>query len=168
MTVYLRTVNFFRSVKYPEASRIYFIRSREDFEKLINSFEYKADPLRGLCDYVAHPDKFFDRDRKEGRDCDDWARIWSLWGTYHNYRAREYVVCNPSSIKKAFSTMHVITVLQNKATGKWFLANYHWYGPFKTEEEALDYLKNWSSYGDNKLVVFSREIPADPDPLPID
>ena len=61
--------------------------------------------------------------------------------------------------------MHVITVLKNKATGKWFLANYNWYGPFQTEEDALDYLKYWQSYKDDRLVVFSREIPKDPEPL---
>lgn len=162
MKAYLRIVNLFRKVVYPKDSKFYFEMSKDNFEKEINKFEYKADPIGGLIDYVDTPDHFFNPEKKSGRDCDDWARMWSLWGTYHGYQAREFVVCDPSSIKRAFNTMHVITVLKSLKYNKYFLCNYQMYGPFSTEEMALDYLKNWVSYQDNRLVVFSREIPKDP------
>ena len=124
-----------------------------EFSNIINLLEYKADPLGGLIDYVADPDKFFDSERKFGRDCDDWARQWSIWGYHNGYIAEEYIVYNP---KHPFKTMHVVTLLWKD--GNCQLANYRLYGPFKTSEEALNYLKNFGSYKDGLEYVFSVRI----------
>lgn len=159
MKVYLKTVNLFRKIHYPVKYREYYKLSMLNFSDLINSYEYKADPLNGLFDYVAEPDEFFNKDRKEGRDCDDFQRQWSLWGVYNDYVAKEYIICNPSSIKKAFSTMHVIGTLYRDK--RYYLSNYTIHGPWKTEEEALDYMKHYPSYKDDRLIVFSREIPKE-------
>ena len=140
-----------RRVKIPD-SNLYRL-SADEFSQKVNSMPYKADPLGGLIDYVADPDKFFDPKRKFGRDCDDWARQWSIWGYYNDYVAEEYIVYNP---KRPFKTMHVVTLLWKD--GNCFLANYHLFGPFQTEEEALGYLKNYSSYKDGLETVFSRRI----------
>ena len=128
----------------------------DGFSRLINSFEYKADPYGGLWDFIDTPDNFFNKDKKEGRDCDDWSRMWSLWGVYNKYRAYEYVVCNPTTLKSTFSTMHCITVLYKD--NKYWLMNYKPYGPYCTLDEALDALRGWKDYATNKLVVLDREI----------
>lgn len=140
-----------RKVKIPD-SNLYRLPA-DEFSQKVNSMPYKSDPLGGLIDYVADPDKFFDPKRKFGRDCDDWARQWSIWGYYNGYVAEEHIVYNP---KRPFKTMHVVTLLWKD--GNCFLANYHLFGPFQTEEDALDYLKNYSSYKDGLETVFSRRI----------
>lgn len=164
MKAYLKIVNFFRKIVYPNTTKKYFKVPDYEFNKLINQFPYKADPLNGLLDYVDTPDNFFNPDKKEGRDCDDFQRMWSLWGTYNGYQSKEFVICDPTSIKSAFSTMHVIGILKDLNKQRYFLTNYQFYGPFNTEEEALGYMKNWASYQKDSLIVFSREIPPDPNP----
>lgn len=159
MTVYLRTVNFFRSVKYPVIHRDKFDLDMITFEQLINTYEYKADPLGGAIDIVGDPDRFFDSKIKYNRDCDNWAFLWSLWGRYHNYLPKEWVICNP---KKPFKTMHVITTLEDPETKKVFLMNYQHYGPFQSEDKALAYMAAWESYKEDRVIVFSRTIPKDP------
>lgn len=125
----------------------------DEFSRKINEMDYKADPLGGLIDYVAGPDKFFDSKRKFGRDCDDWARQWSIWGYHNGYLAEEYIVYNP---KRPFRTMHVVTLLWKD--GNCYLGNYHLFGPFSSQEEALGYLRNYRSYNDSLETVFSRRI----------
>ena len=132
--------------------------SMDQFSKRINSFEYKPDPLNGLLDHTADPNKFFDNTRESGRDCDDFQRQWSWWGKYNGYKSYEYVICDPSTIKKAFSTMHVIGTLQDEKTGHWFLTNYKSYGPFVLEEDALLYMANFPSYSENRTIVKYREV----------
>lgn len=130
----------------------------QEFQKKINSFEYEPDPLGGLFDYTADPNKFFDDSKESGRDCDDFQRQWSWWGVYNGYESTEYVICDPTSIKTAFGTMHVIGVLKNKQTGKYFLTNYYMYGPFESEEDSLDYMKYFSSYEEDRVWVKYRNV----------
>ncbi len=127
----------------------------DEFSQKVNEMEYKADPLGGAVDYVADPDSFFDSERKFGRDCDDWARQWSIWGYHNNYIAEEFFVYNP---KRLFKTAHVVTLLWKG--GNCFLANYHLFGPFKSQEEALNYLNNYKAYSDGLDYVFSRRVSA--------
>lgn len=156
MTLYLKIVNLFRKITLPRHYLSNYSLNITAFEDLINSYPYKMDPLHGAWDYIADPDDFFDEKRKSGRDCDDFQRQWSLWAIYQGYTAREYVICDPSSIKTAFNTMHVIGTIR---TGKkYYLSNYRIKGPFRTEEEALDYMKNYPSYEKDSLIVFSREL----------
>lgn len=140
-----------REVKISE-SEIYKLPA-DEFSKKINEMEYKADPIGGLIDYVADPDLFFDSKRKFGRDCDDWARQWSIWGYHNGYVAEEYFVYNP---KRLFRTAHVVTLLWKN--GNCYLGNYYLFGPFYSDEEALRYLKNYKSYQDGLETVFSRRI----------
>ena len=137
--------------KFKNSDNEVYKLSAEEFSKKLNEMDYKADPLGGLIDYVADPDKFFDPKRKFGRDCDDWARQWTIWGLHHDYIAEEYIVYNP---KHPFKTMHVVTLLWKDAGC--YLANYYLYGPFQSNEDALDYLKNYKSYKDGLETVFAR------------
>lgn len=152
--VYAFIMRKLRKVKLSD-SDIYKLSAGE-FSRKINEMEYKSDPLGGAVDYVADPDKFFDSERESGRDCDDWARQWSIWGYHNDYVAEEYIVYNP---KRLFKTLHVVTLLWKD--GDCFLANYYLYGPFKSTEEALKYLERFTSYKDGLETVFSRRIAKD-------
>jgi len=131
----------------------------EQFSEWINTFGYKADPLGGLIDYTAHPDKFFDRTRKQGRDCDDFARMWSLWGIYNGYTAIEYIVMNPNS---PFKTAHVVTILKwvditvdITFVPNYIMCNYEASKPYMSRKKALNSLKAYVSYVDGLVWVKS-------------
>ena len=149
--IYASLTRIFKRVKISNA-KVYFLPA-EEFSKRINEMDYKADPINGLIDYVADPDLFFDSSRNFGRDCDDWARQWSIWGYHNGYLAEEYFVYNP---KRLFKSAHVVTLLWRN--GNCFLANYNLFGPFFTQEDAFEYLKNYKSYKDGIDWVFSRKI----------
>lgn len=149
VVLFIRT----RKVKWPDKSIDEFNRGMDDFSKRINEFPYKSDPLGGLIDYVDHPDNFFDKDKTEGRDCDDWARMWSIWGALHEYKAIEWIVCNPN---RMFKTMHVITTLEDGR--KCYLMNFRPYGPYLTVDEALDKMRSFESYKEDIIIVESRTI----------
>lgn len=151
--IYLFIVNLFRVVRVLD-KEVYKL-SMKEFSDEINRMPYKADPLGGLIDNVADPETFFD-DKDSGRDCDDWARQWSIWGVNNGYKAYEYVVWNPSSLMKAFNTMHVITIL--KKEDECYLMNYTPYGPFSDEECCIDFMKRFKSYVDDMDYTLSREI----------
>jgi len=158
MKGYLTLRKLWDPKKKPLKVREEYNLSAEKFQDKINSFEYKADPLGGLFDHTADPNKFFDNTKESGRDCDDFQRQWSWWGVYNGYESYEHVICDPSSIKTAFSTMHVIGTLKSKETSKWFLTNYYIYGPFETEDDALEYMRNFKSYRKNRVTVKYRRI----------
>ena len=157
ISFYLKLTRFFgRRLRLPEKSKKYFNLSMIDFSNLINKYEYKSDPLKGALDYIDTPDEFFNENKKSGRDCDDWSRMWSLWGLYHNYRAYEYVICDSSTLKRIFETLHCITVLEKN--NKYYLMNYRYYGPYNSLEKALGALCKWKDYSNNPLVVLDREV----------
>ena len=54
--------------------------------------------------------------------------------------------------------MHVIGVLKSNRTGKYFLTNYNIYGPFESEEKALDYMRYFPSYEKDRVWVKYRKI----------
>lgn len=148
---YAWLTRIFRKIKISNAE-VYKLPA-DEFSRKVNEMPYKADPLGGLIDYVADPDVFFDAERKFGRDCDDWARQWSIWGYHNGCVAEEYFVYNP---KRLFKTAHVVTLLWKD--GECYLANYRLYGPFKTSEEALEFLKRYDSYKDGLDYVLSVKI----------
>lgn len=158
MKGYLTLRKLWDPLKEPVKVADEYHRSGSEFSDRINSFEYKADPLGGLFDHTADPNKFFDNTRESGRDCDDFQRQWSWWGRYNGYKAYEYVICDPTTIKTAFSTMHVIGALQDERTRMWYLTNYNIYGPFVTEEDALGYMRNFESYEKDTVIVKYREV----------
>lgn len=158
MKAYLNLRKIWDPLRKPNKVMKEYECSSSRFQDRINSFEYKADPLSGLFDHTADPNKFFDNTRESGRDCDDFQRQWSWWGVYNGYESTEYIICDPTTLKSAFSTMHVIGVLRNKETGRFFLTNYNMYGPFEDEEKALDYMRYFPSYMKDKLWVRYRKV----------
>lgn len=158
MKIYLTLRKLWDPLKEPTEVREEYNCNRVLFSKRINSFEYKPDPLKGLFDHTVDPNLFFDETKKSGRDCDDFQRQWSWWGRYNGYKAYEYVVCEPTTIKNAFSTMHVIGTLQDERTKGWYLTNYRIYGSFATEEDALRYITEFQDYTENCIIVKYREV----------
>ena len=157
ITLYLRIAKHFnRKLILPNKSLGYFNLPMIDFSNLINKYPYKSDPLGGAWDYIDKPDEFFNEGKTSGRDCDDWARMWSLWGVYHKYRAYEYVICDASSLKTIFKTMHCFTLLEKD--NKCYLLNYRQYGPYRSKEKAIEALIEGWGYSNNSVVVLDREI----------
>ena len=113
----------------------------QKFSDIINSYPYRKDPLFGALDYTRNPDDFYDTSIVFSRDCDDFARQWSLWGLFNGYDAYEILVTNRES---PFKSAHVITVLEKDA--KFYLMNYEHYGQFDTIDDAINYMKQFPSY----------------------
>ena len=59
------------------------IKKLSDYSEWINTFEYLSDPLFGLMDKTETFEHFIDPDIKSGRDCDDWAMMYDLWGIFN-------------------------------------------------------------------------------------
>lgn len=121
------------------------------FSEKINSFPYKSDPLGGLFDYTATFEHFIDPNVKEGRDCDDFARMWVLWGKANGYQSTEVIV---TTKKHFFKDSHVVTILYKG--GKYTLCNYRPYPETVSFAEALDRIKSWgTSYVDGYIYAIS-------------
>lgn len=115
------------------------------FSRLINGFKYTYnwDKLRGLLDNSQPLDKpqFFFKDLTTDRDCDNWARIWSSYYTYHNIPVQEWIVTNT---KHPFTQSHFVAVA-NEGDG-WRLLNYVRYDKTHTSPEcAIADIKTWNS-----------------------
>ena len=154
--LYLIIVNSRRAIHLPTSTRSEYDCSMDEFSAKINKLEYKQDQLGGLIDTIGHPDRFFDESITYNRDCDNWARIWSLWFKFKNYYSCEYVCANPTNLKTLFKSLHVVTV--GRVDEDWYLLNYHNYGPFRSRENALEYLTRFPSYSDDVIVVKSLEV----------
>jgi hypothetical protein len=122
--------------------------SMQEFSTLLNLVIYKKDPLFGLIDYTSNMDKFFDN-KKFGRDCDEYARAWMLWGVHNGFNAQEMVV---TTIDSAFSDAHVVTILNKD--NNYYLCNYTTSGPFQTFDDALNDLKRWERYADGFISAY--------------
>ena len=131
----------------------------DDFEKYINTFEYKSDKVMGLFDMVFPLDKpeYFFSQLDWGRDCDDYARIWAIYLKRYGWEEiTEVIVLNKD---KPFSTSHLICVAKEPISKKYYLFNYHKYGTFSTFEEAVEDVNRWKSYDkENLLWVKYRSI----------
>lgn len=114
----------------------FWVSSMESAENMLNSVGYKSDIGRGLVD-ASVPPKYaytFFADLKHGRDCDDFARLWSLWGEAHDFEAREWIV---TSAKKGefFKRAHMVTTLSKY--GEHYLMDYSPFGPHNVLADAL-------------------------------
>lgn len=150
--IYATIRGWLNPVRFPEEENPVWKKVRElsmsDFSKWVNSFEYKSDPLMGLLDHTQTFEHFADPDSKDSRDCDDFARMWFLWGVYNGYYATEYIVGDDSIPPK----FHVVTVLQ-QYSGLYTLCDYQYYGPFQTLDECKECLcRNWSHYKMDSLI----------------
>lgn len=127
----------------------YKLLGMSDFEELVNSYEYKYDPFQGAIDFSFDENDpgYFFSDKAVSRDCDDFARIWSLWGVVNDFKTTEVVVLN---YLNPFKTAHVVTVLEKD--NKFYLANYKISGPFNTFKEAVKGVTAWDSYDLDNLI----------------
>lgn len=157
MKVYLFLRKFWDKVPEPseEMRNLCMSKNFREFSDLINQQEYQYDQLHGLLDNTYDYNKFFE-ERDFGKDCDDWARIWDVWGVLNGYEAKEWVTCSCTSIVNALNTMHVITTISKD--GQYYLCNYDIYGPYSSEQEALDVMGCWESYRDQRITEFYRQI----------
>lgn len=132
------------------------------FSEFINDakkFGYKWDTGKGALDssFASEEPEYFFSDLNKGRDCDDYARIWRLWGEHQGYTGYEYIIVSPLA---PFKTAHVITLLERD--GAWWLMNYKPYGHFKSKENALNKMKSWYPYKSGFVAVeypFKKEKP---------
>ena len=122
-----------------------------EFSKEINLLPYKSDPLWGLIDYTSDMNKFFDTGRTHSRDCDCFARAWCVWAKSNGYSFQEYIVTTEHNI---ILDSHVVAVIH--VAGAYYLCNYESYGPYTTEYDALDSIRNWERYKDG--FIFSRGV----------
>ena len=116
--------------------------SPEDFSKAINKFEYKFDPILGLFDYSFPLDKpqYFFKNLPWGRDCDDWARIWSIYYKNKGIQVQEWVITEK---EHPFTKSHFIAVA--KEEDGWHLLNYNRYPTgHETLEDAIDDIQGWN------------------------
>ena len=155
MKIYLTLRKFWDPIIVPKDLSPYRV-SAEEFSRAINAMEYKQDKINGLIDRTDDPNTFFDETKESDRDCDDFQRQYSIWGVVNNCKATEWVVCSNTSVLNAINTMHVIGTLEQG--GKYWLTNYEMYGPFNSEEEALDYMKWFPSYMEERVIVKYRDI----------
>lgn len=157
MKVYLTLRKLWDKVPEPtdEFREICMSNDFRQFSDLINQQEYQYDPLHGLLDNTYDYNKFFE-ERGFGKDCDDWARAWAVWGSLNGYGAKEWVTCSCTSIMNALNTMHVITTISKN--GRYYLCNYDIYGPYNSEEEALEVLGCWETHRVDRITEFYRRI----------
>lgn len=127
--LYKRRWNLEYSIK-PKRTDIekYLKLNQEEYSKLLNILSYRKDYLWGAIDTSvprAYSYWFF-YPLKHGRDCDDFARMWSLWGEYNNYDCTEYIIKERGKLTKA----HVFSVLQKD--GFFYLGDYTLSGPYNS------------------------------------
>lgn len=125
------------------------------FSNFINSFPYKSDPLGGLLDYTDTPDSFYVKEKQSGRDCDDYAYQWAMWGKHNGYSYRVMLVTVDTNVIHMFTKAHFITILEKNS--KWWLMNYEPYGAFNTFEDALAYMYRFDTYKDGFMCATSLE-----------
>ena len=132
----------------------YMSMSMGDFSRAINKFPYKADRLKGLLDKTEGFSHFIDPSADSGRDCDDFARMWSFWGLHHGYKVYEVLV---TTKKHFFKNSHVVTILGDGT--KYTLCNYR---PYRRKSADMDWLirtalKEWdpTAYGDGLMYSLS-------------
>lgn len=123
---------------YEEFEKFISTVDMEEASDILNSKEYISDKLKGALD-CSVPRKWahtFFSDKAKTRDCDDFARMWSLWGSYYGYDVKEWFV-----IERRFKKAHMITTLSKD--GEYWLMNYRPYGPHKSLEDALNVMAHW-------------------------
>lgn len=137
-----------KSEKWEELSKLTMI----EFSSFLSQFKYTPDPLGGLLDYTASVDHFLDESITEGRDCDDWARMWTLWGITNGYKATEIVI---TCIDKPFRKAHVVTMLYSGYS--YILCNYEPTSRASTFTDALEPLLTNKTYLSNNMWAIELE-----------
>lgn len=119
----------------------YMHMSMNEFADAINQMPYKPDKLGGLIDRTESFSHFLNAEKKSDRDCDDYARMWSLWGLSNGYKIYEVIV---TSKKHFFKDSHVITLLYDGL--QFTLCNYR---PYRQTAGNMEWLirtalKEWN------------------------
>lgn len=112
-----------------------FIHSpMDEAERIIRNFAYKWDYFLGAIDasIPANMAYQFFIPRRRGRDCDDFARLWSVWGVHNGYEAQEWIHI---TYRKPIKLAHVVTTLTKD--GQYWLCDRLTFGPYATMDEAL-------------------------------
>ena len=122
--------------------------SFQEFSDWVNSFTYLSDPLSGFFDKTETFEHFIDPNIKSGRDCDDFAEMFKLWGIFNKRKAYTVVI----TIKAhPFKKSHIVTVLYDDSTKKYTLCNYTHAIEADTLEEAIDKIRQWKTYKDGYI-----------------
>ena len=126
---------------------VYREKSLREFEKLVNSYKYKKDPIGSLLDFnFSDPDMFFDN-RSKYRDCDDTSHIYKLWFEYNGYTTQEVIV---TTHKHVIHDAHVICIAEKH--GEYWCANYKVYGAYNSFDEAVHAVCKWKKYTPDNLI----------------
>lgn len=149
---------FYKKKKYPSVWKDVKDLNMIEFDKKMNSYDYKKEKLKGLLDASFDPEtpNYFFSKLPDNRDCDDFARIWRIYANYHQMPAWEVII---SDIRHPFKKAHVITIAKGKDL--YWLFNYHIYGPFKTFENAVEAMYDFSytkKHSVWKVYLFEKEI----------
>ncbi len=133
------------------------------FASALAQMPYRWDPFGGLLDYSPEEPDFFFVEREQGRDCDDWARMWFWWAQEQGYRAWEIFIVDGLKVRSA----HAITVFMDEG-GEYVLCNYKIEGRYRSMAGALKRFRvsRETSYGtyDNLLwfvMMFGEETESD-------
>lgn len=128
-----------------------FLLSAEGFDKEINSLPYRWDRWKGFLDFsfpIEHPEYFF-KELPFGRDCDDWARIWSAYCRYHGLVCEEWIVTTKNH---PFTKSHFVSVVHEN--GKYRLLDYHRWDVCDTAEDAVKSVcGHWTTYTPENIVM---------------
>ncbi len=121
-----------------------------EFSDVINAYKYAPDLLSGVVDHSFNndnPNRFFDS-LEHGRDCDNWARIWKLWGIENGYTAQEVILTTQQHVAR---DAHVVVVLSKN--GVYWLMDYRPYGEYTNLNNAVESIVgHWKKYTPDNLI----------------
>ncbi len=156
--VYSVIRHVFNRIKFPKKSSPAYSTWKEvmgydiiKFSEWVNSFPYKSDLLGGLIDRTPSFEHFIDRTATHTRDCDAFARMWTMWGMLNGYFAYEVIV----GINGLPMKPHVVTILHRKHNGKeeYLLCDYYAYGIFNSVDSCKAKLcERWNDYNRGNLL----------------
>jgi hypothetical protein len=139
-------------VKFPDFENKTWEKVRNlspfQFCSWVNSFSYFPDRFHGFLDKTESFEHFIDLKSRSGRDCDDFARTWVLYGKANGYNTKEAIVSRTFFPFK----FHVVAILEKG--GKYTLCDYKNYGPFTSIDECIENInERWQSYEKGKTVL---------------
>jgi len=143
---YMLRYTLYLNMKMPNVWELTREMPIEEFETVINSYNYRPDMLFGAIDSDFQEPDFFFAKRKYFRDCGDFAKLWMEWATHNHINAWEFVIMDGIQFWKG----HMFTILQDPKTEKFILCNYKVEGHYDSLEEACEQFKH------KELVSFGK------------
>lgn len=154
---------FFRETLYTEEFPSKWVEikhlSREEFGERLMEYPFLMDPGLGVLDFSPKEEDFFFLERRWGRDCDNWSRMWFWWAVYHGYPVWEIAIMDGFDI----TTAHMITVFKDGSG--YTLCNYTIVDTYSSLEEAVlafqrKELTRYGLYRDVRWVIYQESIPS--------